>query len=140
MKRINFKEAQILNQNFEKTRSKKLNKIVKNEEGHAHDKDAVSSWFSLDQLKEYIAYIEEQGKSKDITVNGIRIYFGAYSEKDKDKDKKGLSTVFLVPTQSKIGAQQKDGLAGEEGGSDITDIDGMNNGGLGQPPSAVYPQ
>lgn len=140
MKRITAEEAKELNRNFENTRSKELNKIVKNEKAHIHEKDAISSWFSLDELKEYIAYVEAEGKAKDITVNGIRIYFGAYSEKDKNKDKNGLSTLFLVPTQSKIGAQQKEDIMSVEGSSDITDIDAMNRGVLGYPPSATYPQ
>lgn len=140
MKRITSEEAKELNQNFEKTRSKKLNKIVQKEEGHPNEKDAVSSWFSLDELKEYIAYVEEQGKKKDISVNGIRIYFGAYANSEKDKAKQGLSTVFLVPTQPKVGAQQKDGLTSEEVPSDVTDIDGMNRGSMGYPPSKEYPQ
>lgn len=140
MKRITSKEARELNQNFEKTRSKKLNKIVKKEEGHKHEKDAISSWFSLDELKEYIAYVEEQGKEKGIDVNGLRVYFGSYAANDKKADRKGLSTVFLVPTEPRVGAQQKDGLTSVEGSSDVESIDGMNDGGFGFPPSAVYPQ
>ena len=141
MKRITPKEAKELNQNFVKTKGKALNKIVEKEEKHPHQKDAVSSWFSLDELKEYIAYVEEQGKEKGIDVNGLRIYFGSYSNNEKDASRKGLSTVFLAPTQAKVGVQQKDGLKGyAEGGSDIDGIDGMNSGGLGFPPSASYPQ
>ena len=140
MKRITSKEARELNQNFEKTRSKKLNKIVQKEEGHPNEKDAVSSWFSLDELKEYIAYVEEQGKEKEIDVNGLRIYFGSYSNKEKDTKIQGLSTVFFVPTKAKVGAQQKDGITDDGDTTDITDIDGMNGGNMGRPPSATYPQ
>ncbi|SNR40834.1 hypothetical protein SAMN06265371_102373 [Lutibacter agarilyticus] len=140
MKIITSEEAKKLNENFIKIKGKALDKIVEKETGKPKEKDAISSWFSLDELKEYIAYVEDQGKEKDINVNGLRIYFGSYSNNEKNKEKKGLSTVFLVPTQAKVGALQKDGLTRIEAPSDITDIDGMNSGGLGQPPSAIYPQ
>ncbi|WP_372746675.1 hypothetical protein [Lutibacter sp.] len=129
MKKITFEEAKKLNQNFVKTRSKAIDSAIgKN--------DAVSSWFSLDELKEYIAYVEEQGKLKKIDVTGLRVYFGAYNNSEKEGTKKDLTTVFIVPTQ------KNEKLKGKVGGdnSDITDIDGLNGGGLGYPPSAVYPQ
>jgi len=137
---ISPKEAKKLNQKFIKSRSKDLNRIVEKETGKPNDKDAISSWFSLDELKEYIAYVEAQGKEKNITVNGLRVYFGAYAINDKKPSKKALSTVFFVPTQPKVGASQKDGIMSVEGGSDIDSVDGLNTGGLGFPPSATYPQ
>lgn len=129
MSKINFKEAQELNQNFVKTRTKAIDSAI-------GKKDAISSWFSLAELKEYIAYVEEQGKLKNIDVNGLRVYFGAYSSSENDVSKKDLSTVFFVPTQAKIKSEEDGG--GDN--SDITDIDGLNRGVLGFPPSATYPQ
>lgn len=140
MKLITSQEAKDLNKRFVKTRSKALNKIVEVETGKIKDKDAISSWFSLDDLKEYIAYVEAEGASKNITINGLRVYFGAYSKHDKKQDKKALSTMFFVPTQPKVGSMQKDSLGGGDGGSDVEDIDGMNEGQTGYPPSAEYPQ
>jgi len=140
MKLITTQEAKDLNQKFVKTRSKTLDKIVEKETGKPNDKDAISSWFSLDDLKEYIAYVEAEGKVKNITIDGLRIYFGAYSNNDKKPSKKALSTVFFVPTQPKVGSLQKDGATAVASSSDITDIDGMNDGTLGDPPPAVYPQ
>ncbi len=139
MKRITSAEAKELNQNFIKTRSKALDKIVEVETGKPKQKDAISSWFSLDELKEYIAYVEAQGKAKNITVNGLRVYFGAYAKNDKNADKNALSTVFFIPTKPKVGSLQKDSIMLVES-SDITDIDGMNGGTVGDPPSSEYPQ
>lgn len=133
-------KAKELNQRFVKTRSKALDQIVEDLDKKPKKKDAISSWFSLDELKDYIAYVETQGKEKNITVNGLRVYFGAYSESDKKTSKKSLSTVFFVPTQPKVGSMQKDGGDGDEGGSDIEDVDGLNDGQVGSPPSSGYPQ
>lgn len=136
MSKINFKEAQELNQNFVKTRSKALDRIVEIENRKPKEKDAISSWFSLEEIKNYISYVEEQAKLKDLNVNGLRVYFGAYSNSIKNVSKKGLATVFFVPTQVKI----KSDIDGGDENSDIIDIDALNDGQVGDPPSAEYPQ
>jgi hypothetical protein len=134
---ISFKEAVKLNQNFIKTRSKDLNKIVKKESGDLNREDAVSCWFSIEELKNYIAYVENEAPE----ANGLRVYFGAYSNDTKKQHKKDLSTVFFVPTKSRLKSIQKDGIEDtEEGGTDITELDGLNRGTMGHPPSATYPQ
>jgi len=134
---ISPKEAKELNQQFIKTRSQDLNKIVKKESGNPKKEDAISSWFSLEEIKKYIAYVE----SENSNVNGLRVYFGAYSNSDKKQGKKDLSTVFIVPTVPLTGSLQKDGVTGDDdGGSDLDDLEGLNNGSIGNPPSAQYPQ
>ena len=133
---ISPKEAKELNQQFIKTRSKDLNKIVKKESGDLKKEDAISCWFSLEELKNYIAYIENEAPD----ANGLRVYFGAYSNNNKKQNKKDLSTVFFVPTKAKQGSLQKELNVEEETSSDIDDIDALNSGEIGIPPSATYPQ
>jgi len=129
MNKITPTRAKELNQNFVKTRGKAIDRTI-------GKKDAISAWFSIDELKEYIAFVEKEGKQKGITVNGLRVYFGAYADTDIEIPKKNMSTVFFVPTQANLGS----GNGGDGDNSDIGDIDGLNNGGLGEPPSATYPQ
>lgn len=132
MKKISPQEAKELNQNFVKTRTKAIDKAI-------GKKDAISSWFSLDDLKEYIAFVEKEGQAKGITVNGLRVYFGAYPKNDHNPGKKNLSTVFFAPTQAKKGSMQKDGIAAVGSSSDIDSIDALNYGTVGDPPSKEYP-
>jgi len=133
MKRISAKQSKELNQNFVKTRSKAIkNAIGKN--------DALSSWFSIDELQKFIDDVKKEGKDQGKVVNGIRVYFGAYPKEDKNDKKKDLSTVFLVPTEPYDSAMQKDGGDGDEGGNDIENLGGLNNGSSGWPPSGEYPQ
>ena len=136
MKRITKEEAIDLNQNFVKTKGKALDKIVEKLNNKPKEKDAISSWFSIDELKSFIKDCENSKED----VNGFRVYFGAYGKKEKEK--KNLSTVFIVPTKPKVGAMQKDGVEGgdDEGGTDIAELGGLNNGSNGYPPSAQYPQ
>ena len=132
---ISPKEAKELNQQFVKSRSNDMNKIVEKLDNKPNKKDAISSWFSLEELKNYIAYVE----SKSDKVNGLRVYFGAYGKKS-DTKKSNVSTVFFVPTEPKVGSLQKDGIVSEAGSYDLTGIDGLNMGGTGIPPEAEYPQ
>lgn len=133
MKKITPKEAEDLNQNYVKTRAKVVDVAI-------GKKDSISSWFSLEDLKAYISYVESEGKAKGITVDGLRVYFGAYSKNDKNPTKNNYSTVFFVPTQSKKGDSLEDGELGAVQSSDIVTIDPMNDGKTGNPPSATYPQ
>lgn len=131
MKKITPEEATALNQNFVKTRSKAIDVAI-------GKKDAISCWFSIEELKEYIDFVEQEGKAKGIAVNGLRIYFGAYAKNENSPNKSNLSTVFFIPTQSKNSALKNEFM--ETSSSDITEIDGLNDGQYGIPPSAVYPQ
>ena len=131
-------EAKELNQKFIKTRSKDLNRIVKKESGNPKKEDAISSWFSLEELENYIAYVKEEATKKKITVNGLRVYFGAYSNNDKKQYKKDLSTMFFVPTETKQESLQKSSSFTVESSSDIQDIDALNDGSMDDPPSKPY--
>lgn len=134
---ISPEKAKELNQQFIKTRSKELDKIVEKLDNKPKKKDAISSWFSLEELKNYIAYVER--KAPD--ANGLRVYFGAYDKKSDETKKSNISTVFFVPTRAKSDTSKKGGFCDpDEGGSDIDDLDGLNLGGLGDPPSEEYPQ
>jgi len=94
--------------------------------------DNRSAWYSLQEIKDYLEYAENQAKEKGYEMDGIRIYCGAYPEED---DLPGYTTSFIVPTAS--GSLGKDGAGGSK---DLTDVDGLNMGGQGNPPQANYPQ
>ncbi len=98
--------------------------------------DNRSSWYSLTDIKDYLDYAENQSKDLRATMDGIRIYVGAYEDK-------GLTTMFLVPTSStKIqkGSSLPFGMFTQGGSRDIKGADVLNMGGAGYPPSANYPQ
>lgn len=95
--------------------------------------DNRSSWFSLDDIKAYLKYAENQAKENGHEMNGIRIYCGAYPTV---KGQAGYSTSFIVPTADTPNG--KDG--GNGGNSDIPGGDGLNKGSDGDPPNANYSQ
>ncbi|NRB59132.1 MAG: hypothetical protein HRU50_04230 [Winogradskyella sp.] len=89
--------------------------------------DNRSSWVSLEDLKAFIEYAENQAKDLGYEMNGIRIYSGAYPT---DNGQAGYTTAFLVPTTK-----------GQNGNnSDISKADCLDRMGNGFPPGANYPQ
>jgi len=77
---------------------KVLNEYIKK---NLDDKDTVSTdynWYKLDDLKQYIAYIERISKEKDIPVTGFRIYPTQYPENYSDKDLRFRNTLIFTPT------------------------------------------
>ncbi|PHR97464.1 MAG: hypothetical protein COA80_07495 [Leeuwenhoekiella sp.] len=52
--------------------------------------------FSFAEMKKYMAYIEQQADSANTEILQLRVYFGKYGKKPKNKANKG--TVFFNPT------------------------------------------
>lgn len=101
--------------------------------------DNRSTWYSLEDLKLYIAYIEAQGIKKGFKVDGIRFYIGSYPENDSVSGKSNTTTVFLAPTGTKTGQGQPVTLTKNASSPDITEIKPFNFGHDGWPPQSVYP-
>lgn len=122
---ISSDEAKTLDQAFTARHDLISNNILKRP-------DNRSSWWSLQDMKDYLAYAEAQVKELGYEMNGVRVYLGADQE---TKEGPGYTTAFLVPT-----ANIPQGKDGGDGNSDVPGADGLNGGGPGRPPSANYPQ
>lgn len=72
--------------------------------------ESISHFYEIDQLKQYIAYLEKLSKEKNIKLTGVRIFSAAYPEKHRDASKRGRQTLIFMPT-AKIG--NNDGVAFE---------------------------
>lgn len=99
-------------------------------------------WFDLDELKQYIYYVETQAKKKGYKNLGLRIYFGAKDQLGQDGKVYPRQTVFFVPTanptadtKTQTGGAQLS-VKAEQDFSDnknILSIDRLNYGGAGVP-------
>lgn len=65
----------------------------------------ISQFFSLSELKQYIAYIERLSKEKEIDLTGIKIFTSAYPSDYKIKEYQNRVSFILAPTTN-IGAQK----------------------------------
>lgn len=90
---INFEDAKKLESEYLRTRYNLLTETLGYE-------DARDFWFSVNDLKAYIAYIEENAPEGSSNL-GIRIYNAAYPKGFDERVKTGYSTVYLVPTALK---------------------------------------
>ncbi len=97
--------------------------------------DNRSSWWSLEDIQNYINYAENQAGELKYTMDGLRVYLGSYPG---TKGETGLTTLFFIPTGYKNTAQGSM-LPMQGGGVDIPGGDGLNVGQSGYPPSSNYP-
>ena len=99
--------------------------------------DNRSSWYSLEDLQNFIILAQKQAEELGYTMDGIRIYPGAHSAAD---GKPGYSTFLMVPT-GYLNTSKGNMLSMQKGGGDdISGGDGLNRGEEGEPPGANYPQ
>ena len=102
---ITYEEMADMMDTFENGPKKELNKYLKKV---TKGKDSISTnynWYKLDDLKQYIAYIERISKEKEIPVTGFRIYPSTYPKNYKDKKLRHVQTLIFTPTTS-IGGNQ----------------------------------
>ncbi len=83
---IPVNEAKDLHANWLNTRQEAIDRAIGEE-------DNRSCFYTLDELRAYLDYVEEMSNEQDIDNPGIRLYFAAYNQ---DSNKK--ATVFLAPT------------------------------------------
>lgn len=131
-KRISKDQAKILFEAFKKTKSKELNKIVKKLSGDKKKEDAFASWFSIQDLEDYVNYLKKNN------ANGARIYLGAYSKEEELSEKdEYYTTVFMVPTKMDSATSPADKSSDESLASashDDPDLEALNGGTIGEPP------
>jgi hypothetical protein len=88
-----------------------------NNSKHIGKEDSLSVWFSIDEIEEFLA------KAKDHGGDGIRFYFGAYSEDFADQPLyAGRQTIVMVATQQKEtekGVVDKDMYVTTESGPNV---------------------
>ncbi|PCH77777.1 MAG: hypothetical protein COB98_02525 [Flavobacteriaceae bacterium] len=128
---ISPSQARVLNKEFIKTRSKEMNKIVKKLTNDKKEQDVYSTWFSIEELENFIAYTKEKATEKGKKLTGLNVFLGAYGTDIKHSKKSDLSTVFFAPT-TEINKLEGMELSTE---SD-TELDGLNSGTIGWPPKS----
>lgn len=95
---INYEEAASMFKTYDNGQKKVLDEyIIKRSRG----KDSISTvsiFFEIDELKQYIAYIERLSKEKEIELTGIRIFNAAYPADYEKEEYQNRTTTILFPT------------------------------------------
>ena len=130
---ITVAEAKVLDANWTNTRKAVVDSV-------AGKPDNRSSWYSLDDMRNYLDYAEHKADSMGYDMDGVRLYLGVYSDSEP-KDKAGYTTMFIAPTGVKSLSKSSSSIINTTVSSkDIQGLDPLNDGTDGIPPSANYPQ
>jgi len=128
---IPIKEAKMLDRTYGETR----HAIISEKLGI---KDNRSSWWSIEDLEDYIAYARSQAKEKGYQVDGLRVYFGAYPKSYGNQEVAGFSTLFIVPTGNVETQQGSLNLFSNYQQSTDLEIPPLNMGHSRTPPDQGY--
>jgi hypothetical protein len=101
------------------------------------DADNRSSWYSVEDILNFITLAQKQAGELNYTMNGIRIYPGAHPQLDVVP---GSSTFLLVPTGFPNTSEGSMMSMQKGGNGDIIGGNGLNKGDDGDPPNSNYPQ
>lgn len=124
MPKISRAKAKDLIRAFIKDKSPSLNQIVKKISNGTQTEDANYTWFSLQDLKDYIKYLDDSNQG----ITGVNIYFGQYN--DPKSSDYGVSTSVFIPTKKKKISDPDSKLNSVEN----QDLEALNLGGVGIPP------
>jgi hypothetical protein len=101
--------------------------------------DNRSSWYALDDVRNYLDSAEIQAKALKYNMDGVRLYLGAQPMVGNTP---GYTTLLFVPTGTPATSQGNMlNLAIQRGPSpDIPGGNGLDKGTHGDPPSSNFPQ
>jgi len=100
---ITYKEMASMFHEYDTGQKIVLDKYRENYTGDSNDAtETISHFYELNQLKQYIKYLEKISKEKEITLTGLRIFSAAYPKNYSDKSLRGRHTLVFMPT-TKIG-------------------------------------
>ncbi|MDO7172590.1 hypothetical protein [Mariniflexile sp. AS56] len=98
---ITAEKAKELNANWTLHRKAAVDSAAKKQ---GRNQDDRSTYWSLDDIENYLGYAQNQADSLGYTMTGVRVYLGVYG-KNAGQAKKDLTTMFIVPTGKKSKSQ-----------------------------------
>ncbi|MEM6718774.1 MAG: hypothetical protein AAF611_05655 [Bacteroidota bacterium] len=91
---ISFNEATVLFNDYQQLYIQPFATAVK------RDYYTKAVWYSLDEIKGYIAYIQQQSTVHNLGITGIDVFFGVYDTNPELELKSNAQTVFLTANTS----------------------------------------
>jgi hypothetical protein len=95
---INYGEVASMFKTYDNGQKKVLDEYIINRTRGKDSVATVSIFFKLDELKQYIAYVERLSKEKEIELTGIRIFNAAYPSDYEKEEYQDRTTSILFPT------------------------------------------
>lgn len=131
--KISHEEANQLEENYKKYlyEGSRDSLLTDNDEVYA---DTREVHFDIEDLKNYIQYVEQYGKDKNYNNLGIRVYLGS---KGPEKDGKAVTTVFFYGTGISANDQNQQKNGDDAINPNLPGADGLNLGSSGMPPKEL---
>ncbi|MFD1613749.1 hypothetical protein [Gelatiniphilus marinus] len=122
-------QAMALNNNWTKYRKAAVDSAAARQGREIDDR---STWWSIKNIENYIAYSKKQTDSLGYTITGLRVYLGVYGE-NAGRTKRNLTTMFVVPTvkKAKDKASMNPFAFQDEDEEDCEECEPLNEGGNG---------
>lgn len=95
---ISYKEMASMFNEYDNGQKKVLDEYITTKSKGKDSVATISQFFSLSELKQFIAYIEKTSKEKDIALTGVRIFTAAYPSDYKIKEYQNRVSFILAPT------------------------------------------
>ncbi|MBU3010859.1 hypothetical protein KO506_05565 [Polaribacter vadi] len=95
---ITYKEMASMFHEYDNGQKKVLDEYITKKSGGKEKVATLSEFFSIDELKQYIAYIEKTSKEKDIELTGIKIFTAAYPSDYNIEAYRNRVSFILMPT------------------------------------------
>ncbi|MDD7915084.1 hypothetical protein [Polaribacter ponticola] len=95
---ITYLEMAEMMDSYDNGVKKEMNKYLKKVSNGKKTTSTDYNWYKLDDLKQYIAYIERISKEKDIPVTGFRIIPTSYPKNYSNKELRNRVTIIFTPT------------------------------------------
>ncbi|MDO6761511.1 hypothetical protein Q4566_14965 [Tamlana sp. 2_MG-2023] len=101
------------------------NAAIYSKAGMTKTDENQSFWWSLEDLRNYLAYAEQEAKEKGYQMDGVRVYLAAYPEKGNE------NTLFFAPTGYETAAKASFLNFSFQNGGGTIPIEPLNRGGGG---------
>ena len=95
---ITYKEMASMFNAYDTGQKGVLNKYRKKLTQGKDTVESISHFYDLQDLKQYIAYLEKISKKKNIELTGLRIFSAAYPNNHHQEELRGRHTLVFMPT------------------------------------------
>ncbi|WP_298781318.1 hypothetical protein [uncultured Polaribacter sp.] len=95
---ISYQDIASMFKEYDNGQKKVLDKYITSKTKGRDSVATVSQFFTLSELKQYIAYIEKLSDEKEIELTGIKIFTAAYPSDYEKKEYRNRVSFILAPT------------------------------------------
>jgi len=107
---VSLEESKSLYDNYSRNRADLIQKYEMDRDPDGKFKPARFAEFNFEEIKQYMAYIEQEAKDADVEIGSLRFYFANYPKEAHFPDGRKVvhprqNSIIIVPTMEVDGGQ-----------------------------------